>query len=235
MRKEILNRVSRRTYLDVEIEGEKIQTILSWIKDINKESGLNIEFIQNGREGFQSGIKTYGMFKGVKSVILMKGLAETTDLDEKVGYYGEELVLAITGLGLGTCWVAGTYDRKKFNIKSDEELICVITVGEVSEITFKEKLIRMGISEKRKPLNQRLKGDSAPKLIEEAVEAVRLAPSAMNSQKPIFTFKNSELCGSVEVKSFTDLVDLGIAKCHIVQVLGGSFEWGNYGRHIRGI
>lgn len=30
---------------------------------------------------------------------------------EELGYYGEKLALLATHLGLGTCWVASTYDR----------------------------------------------------------------------------------------------------------------------------
>lgn len=32
-------------------------------------------------------------------------------LKEKVGYYGEQLILKVTELGLGSCWVGGTFDR----------------------------------------------------------------------------------------------------------------------------
>lgn len=235
MRKEILTRVSRRTYLDKYIDEGKIHKIEELIAEINRVSGLTMEFVKDGAAGFKSGLPAYGLFKGVRSVILMKAPSDTEDLAEKIGYYGEDLVLSLTGLGLGTCWVAGTYNKSKFNIKKDEDLICVVTVGEVGDITLKEKLIRMGISEKRKPVTARLKGDPAPKLVEEAIEAVRLAPSARNSQKPVFTFKNGELTASVEVKTMVDLIDLGIAKCHAVQILGGIFRWGNGGKHIRGL
>lgn len=52
------------------------------------------------------------MFSGVNSYFAMAGRRADLCLREKVGYWGEKLVLEATRLGLGTCWVGGTFDRR---------------------------------------------------------------------------------------------------------------------------
>lgn len=54
----------------------------------------------------------YGKFSGVRNYIACVGPA-SPDLDEKVGYYGEYLVLLAQSLGLNTCWVALTFSKGK--------------------------------------------------------------------------------------------------------------------------
>ena len=62
---------------------------------------------------------------------------------EKLGYYGQELVLYATRLGLGTCWVAGTYDRKSVDVTlaPGEKLWDVIPIGWPVEKTPKKQIL----------------------------------------------------------------------------------------------
>ena len=52
------------------------------------------------------------------------------NLEEKCGYYGQELILTAHSMGLGTCWIGGTYDRERclHLIPEDEELVCIAAV-----------------------------------------------------------------------------------------------------------
>ena len=56
---------------------------------------------------------------------------KSDDLDEKLGYYGERLVLEAQALGLNTCWVGLTYSKQAehLTIGKDEKLVCVIALG----------------------------------------------------------------------------------------------------------
>ncbi len=54
--------------------------------------------------------KSYGLFSGVRHYLALVGNKTDMLTVEKLGYYGELLVLHATALGLGTCWVGGTYD-----------------------------------------------------------------------------------------------------------------------------
>ena len=107
----IHQRISRRSYLPAPIEEEKLAVLKEEIEKANRESGLTITLLEDGSEAFD-GVKSYGMFSGVRSLIVLKGFEETEHLREKAGYYGERLVLAATALGLGTCWVGGTFDKE---------------------------------------------------------------------------------------------------------------------------
>lgn len=100
--------------------------------------------------------------------------------------------------------------------------------------TLKEKMIRLAISKKRKTIEQRLITDThdLPLWIINGIEAVRVAPSAKNAQKPIFEYKEGKLSVKVVDDYEFDLVDLGIAKKHFEIATGGTFEIGN-GRIFR--
>lgn len=225
----IENRISRRSFEKESLTKQEMQQINSYIKELNELSQLTMQFLEDGSNAFSSLSKSYGMFSNVKSLILMKGYTSDNHLKEKIGYYGEDLILRLTKLGLGTCWVGGTFDANKFDFKNNEKLICVIIVGKVKETTLKEKMIRAVISKNRKTIEQRLISDTniLPSWLLEGMEAVRLAPSAKNSQKPIFEYKQGIVSASVPNDYEFDLVDLGIAKKHFEIAANGLFKFGN--------
>ncbi len=230
MKQAIRQRISRRTYTKEHFTQEEIQTIHGMIEKVNQQSSLTITFKEDAAGAFSSLRKSYGMFKNVRSILVMKGKKNDSDLYEKIGYYGEQLVLELTDLGYGTCWVGGTFDKEQISdIAGDEEMVCVITVGKVPDMTFKEKLIHNAISKNRKPISERLKADgNLPQWLSDGMTAVQLAPSAVNSQKPFFVYQNKQLTASVEVKYPLDLVDLGIAKKHFeIGAEHGTFAFGN--------
>lgn len=227
----IIHRISRRKFLPTPIESELREKICTEIDALNRESGLSFVFVEDAGEAFNSMWKSYGLFSGVRSVVVLKGDKGTIDLAEKIGYYGEKLILDLTDMGLGTCWVGGTFDRRQFVISDGETMLCVVPVGYVEEQSMKEKLIRNTLSRKRKPVEQRLWGyENAPEWVLSAMEAVRLAPSAVNSQKPFFTYVDGVVTAAVEGQHDMDLVDLGIAKLHFAVEAGGRFDFGQNGR-----
>ncbi|MFR1240831.1 MAG: nitroreductase family protein, partial [Butyricimonas faecihominis] len=52
-------------------------------------------------------------------------------MQEKLGYFGERLILEAVERNMGTCWVGGTFakDALKPYVKEDEKLYCVIAIG----------------------------------------------------------------------------------------------------------
>lgn len=225
MRQAILARISRRNFTSEPIVQE--QQIREKIAQINAESGLNIAYMEDGSEAFASLRKSYGMFSGVRTLIVLKGQPQE-HLAEKIGYYGEELVLFLTDLNLGTCWVAGTFDRSKVAVPEGESMLCVIPVGVTKEPGGKEKFLRRAISKNRKSAESRLIGyAAAPDWAKAGIEAVRYAPSAVNSQKPVFRWEGNTLTASVPDTAAITMVDLGIAKKHFEIEAGGTFAFGN--------
>lgn len=229
MRSTIENRISRRKFEKEPITGWEKENIISLINQLNEESGLTMEFIEDGSDAFQKLRKSYGLFTNVRSLILMKGKKDDKDLKEKIGYYGEDLVLDITDLGLGTCWVGGTFDKDEFTIASSEELTCVVVVGKVAAPSLKEKMVRSATHRKVKSMEERIMSDQPlPQWIQNGMKAVLFAPSAKNTQKVMFRYENSTLSAQIADDYSMDLIDLGIAKKHFeIGGARGNFEFGN--------
>ena len=228
-------RCSRRHYTDVKIDDLKIKKIKNLIDGYNRKEGLNIRFIENGADAF-TGFNSYGMFKGVKALIALSGEKSVEDLKEKLGFYGELLVIEATKLNLGTCFVAGTFNKKKLNILSeDEELVCVITIGNVPEDkSLKEKLFLSVIHRKPKKLKEfYLSDEKVPDWFIEGVKAVQKAPSAANRQPVRLKYDKGEVTAFVEKTDSFQLMDLGIAKANFSLAAHGHFEFGNHGKFIK--
>ncbi|ABX41735.1 nitroreductase family protein [Lachnoclostridium phytofermentans] len=230
MRSAIEDRVSRRKFEKEPITEQEKEKIVSLINQLNEVSGLTMAFLEDGSSAFQKLRKSYGLFTNVRSLILMKGKKEDKNLKEKIGYYGEDLILDITDLGLGTCWVGGTFDRDELTIDSGEELICVIVVGKVAAPSLREKMMRSAMHRKVKSIEERIISDQPlPQWVQNGMKAVLFAPSAKNTQKVMFKYQSNILSAQIADDYSMDLIDLGIAKKHFEQESEGKFEFGNGG------
>jgi methionine aminopeptidase type I len=103
-------RHSVRKYLDRPIERAKLERLREEIAEINPESGLNVQLVQDEPKAFSSGMWKYGQFSGVRYYFVMAG-PKGKEAEEKIGRYGEKLVLLAQILGLNTCWVGLTYKK----------------------------------------------------------------------------------------------------------------------------
>ena len=227
----ILHRKSQRYFSKEELREDCIRKIQEEINAVNAESGFTIEFVEDGSKAFSAFGKSYGLFKNVRSLILLKGNPGQANFREKIGYYGEKLLLFAEGLGLSTCWVGGTFDRESFSYAEEEHVQAVILLGYAGEGGLKEKFFRTLLPSKKKNWTSRVEGDSPyPKWVREGMEAVALAPSALNKQKPFFHYRDGILTATVENSYEMDMVDLGIAKYHFEVGVGcGHFVLGNGG------
>lgn len=223
-------RRSRRLYLNKPLEPSTIQVLNNLIQSSNSVSGLSIRLLEDGGAAFNGFRKSYGLFSGVRSLILLAGPKSEPHLKEKAGYYGEMLVLEATRLGLGTCWVGGSFDSKSIHplLVSAEELVCVIPIGEVEALSFKEKMVHQMVAGKSKSIAQMLRSDElVPNWIADGLKAVQKAPSAANRQPVQFSYINGVLNAFTQADGKFDLVDLGIAKAHFELATDHRFELGN--------
>lgn len=228
MRAAIINRISRRSYSGEPLNGSEIQKISEMLEQINEKSGLNFQFLEDGSHAFNNFRSSYGMFKNVRSIILLKGNEKTDYLKEKIGYFGEELVLDITDMELGTCWVGGTFDKNSISIPDDEVLYCVIVVGKVDNLSAKERIIRKAGHLKTKPMDERIiYTEPLPAWAEKGMQAVMLAPNAVNAQRVTFKYENGVITAEVPGDKPADMIDLGIAKKHFEIEAEGKFVFGN--------
>lgn len=227
-REAINRRCSRRTYLPEYLREKDAKPLFQMIREINTEQGLHLRLITD--EGNISKIKmSYGMFKNVHGFVAMAGKKDDPDLKEKLGYFGEKLVLLATAGGLGTCWVGGTYKKESCvcDLERDESLEAVITIGYVeTDKRTKEKMISSFVKKKGKTAEQMLKADEkVPDWIMEGMEAVVKAPSAMNGQPVEFVWQDGKLRACVEVKNGFEEIDMGIAKLHFELGTGKAGYW----------
>lgn len=181
---------------------------------------------------------TYGFIKGA-TMFIVGAVAKGKWAMEDYGYCMEKNILAATHLGLGTCWLGGTFNRSasasKINKRDDEVVPAITPVGYPQDrksmidtaVRFLaksntrkawEELFFLGDPKSILPRN--IAGDYALPL-----ECVRIGPSASNRQpwrivketdREIFHFYLSRTLGYAE--KFLDVslqdIDMGIAMCH---------------------
>ena len=104
-------RHSVRAYRDQPIPEEVRRELNAMIESCNREGHLHISARYDDPEGFDSRLAHYGRFQNVKNYIVLAG-EKREDFDFRCGYYGEKIVLYAQQLGLNTCWVALTFNRK---------------------------------------------------------------------------------------------------------------------------
>ena len=204
------SRHSVRQYTDKKIESDKRNVLNELAHECNSESGLNIQIIYDELKCFDSFMAHYGKFSGCKNYIAVVG-RKSKDFDEKAGYYGEKLVLKAQELGLNTCWVAMTHGKSAAKIKKGEKLAIIIALG------YGEN---QGVAHKSKPMSEVCSQvDGVPTWFAEGMEAVMLAPTAMNQQKFQFIL-NGDQVKAVATGGFYSEIDLGIVKYHFEAVSG---------------
>ena len=214
----ITARHSVRKYIDKEIPVDIVTVLQDKIAEYNKVGNLNIQLVLNETRAF-TGMLSYGSFSGVRNYFVMVG-KKGADLDERVGYYGEQLVLLAQTLGLNTCWVGLSYRKvpEAYNVGKDEKLACMIALG------YGET---QGVSHKIKTIEQVSNAsDLTPAWFKRGVEAALLAPTAVNQQKFSFEYVGVKDNWHIvkarkgfSIIGYTDM-DLGIVKCHFMIPVG---------------
>jgi nitroreductase len=238
-------RTSWRTYTNEPLEAEfrnkieqilKLENVVSPFKSSAGKSRFMLINLPEVNPELNTKIGTYGMIKGSQNFVA--GAIERSKYDlEKYGYLFETIILAITDLELGSCWLGGTFSRSQVSEilqPKDNEIIPAITpVGYPATRRWKEKVIRSFAKAKiRKPWNELFfQGDFNTVISQETIgeykdilEMVRIGPSAGNRQPwrilkdndyNVFHFfvKYSE---DKKVSAYNQFVrlDIGIATCH---------------------
>ena len=218
-------RHSVRAYKDQPLAEDVVKLLEEQITVLNREGNLHMQFILNEPKAFQGTMAKYGKFRNANNYIVMAG-KKADDLDERVGYYGEHLVLLAQTLGLNTCWVGLSYSKVPgtYVLGEDEKIACYIAIG------YGET---HGVSHKIKTVEQVSNAnDISPSWFKKGVEAALLAPTAVNQQKFSFEYVGmSNNRHQVRAKKGFSMIgytkmDLGIAKYHFEIGAGKeNFDW----------
>jgi len=225
----ISRRRSRRLFDSKTIPADLLEKFNAFCNEFQPFTGVRALIITDSPEKvFKGAIGHYGKIKGTPAFIAFIGDMNDPHVQEKVGYLGEGIILEATALGLGTCWVGGFFRPEVAaslaHIKENERVLAVTPVGfPEDKISVEEKIMTgFGRTHKRKPLRELIKGTEQEKLpdwIKTALEAARLAPSAVNRQPWRFHVKNTNI--TILVDDLNDTyhiakrLDCGIAMLHI--------------------
>jgi nitroreductase len=242
----IPKRYSCRTYTAAHIENQVLEALRDYAA--GKQSGpfrtrSRFEIIAASEEDNNTlkGLGTYGFIQDASGFII-GATRESGNSLEDFGYLMEEIILYATDLGLGTCWLGGTFTRSNFAEKistQDDEIIPAVTsVGYPADNLRKIDLrIRKAAgSDHRLPWEELffdtrfevpLERQAAGEYIE-PLEMVRLGPSASNKQ-PWRILRDGNHWhfylhrtpgyrdnNYLKILKIADLqrVDMGIAMCH---------------------
>lgn len=213
----IRERHSVRDYEDKPLSDDDIDVLVEEIAYCNYKGNLDIQLRVDEPESFVGGFANYGNIKGARNYIAMVGPKGKT-IDERIGYYGERIVLAAQMQGLNTVWLGLSYNKSKMRATVAKGNVCPViialgygaTQGKPHKVKEIEKLCLVG----GKPV-ERI-GD-LPRWFTAGLEAAQLAPTAVNQQKFCFDLVGGPAGNAVHAQTklgpYTK-VDLGIAKYH---------------------
>ena len=108
-------RKSCRTYSDRAIEPEKLSELRQFLaSNIKTPFGSKVRFqlidFNEMEIGELKNLTTYGVIKGARQFIV-GAVEKQTKAMEDYGYCMEKNILKATSMGLGTCWLGGTFIR----------------------------------------------------------------------------------------------------------------------------
>jgi len=237
----INRRVSCRTYGDKAVEPAKSMELAAFLR-VNTLSPfgsgvrfqlLNIDELETSGAGR---LGTYGVIKGARRFIA-GAVRRQPKAMEDFGYCMEKNILEATALGLGTCWLGGTFSRSGFaermRLAHDELLPAVTPVGYAGDRkSLIDRVFRFSAGSDRRrswheiffdgridiPLTPESAGPYATSLA-----CLRMSPSASNKQpwriirdNRMFHFYLKQTPGYNAILGDIKLqnVDMGIAMCH---------------------
>lgn len=238
-------RYSCRTYEDAPIAAEKRQALAEFAA-ARQQGPLGtparfalIAATEKDRAALR-GLGTYGVIRGATGFVLGAVQRGPKDMED-FGCLLEQIVLYATDLGLGTCWLGGTYTRSSFArqiaLQEGEALPAVVAVGNIAgRRSLVDRLVRGTAQGDRRLPWERLffDGDFAHPLREAAagpyalpLKMVRLGPSASNKQPWRIVRDGGSwhfyvqrtpgyTQGPARAFVYGDLqrIDMGIAMCH---------------------
>jgi nitroreductase len=195
----IRQRFSCRTYLDQPIAEDKRQQLADFLSSQKcGPLGASARFAlvaatEQDRNSLR-GLGTYGFIKGATGFIV--GAVQPAEKNlEDYGYLMERAILFATDIGLGTCWLGGSFTQssfaKKISAARSEKLPAVTSIGYIADPDRSKDMIRQRAgSDRRLPweslffrqrFGETLAHDEAGAFAA-PLEMVRLGPSASNKQ-----------------------------------------------------
>lgn len=237
--KTIKERCSVRTYQDKALEPNIKDILKDYMDSLENPFGMPVKKYIIDKELATGGEKlgTYGVIKGAKTFLGIS-VPDTFFAHVAAGYEFESLILEATALGLGTVWLAATFNRDGFasamGIPEDELFPAISPIGyPAAKRSITESLMRkaMRSSTRKEWAALFYQNNFQTSLIKEAagdyvepLEMLRLAPSDKNTQPwrvlksgNCYHFYVTYKSGISKGEEIIKRVDVGIALSHFHQ------------------
>lgn len=231
----IAERISCRAYDNRPIEAEKLDELAACIEEGNVAGDLHMVLVRP-EDGGGALKLSKAMFAGQPSAYIALFAGEDECSRDRLGYFGEKVVLLAQQLGLGTCWVFGTYDQSSVSVAANkgEVLHGVIPVGyAAAKMPLRQRTVRAALRKRTKKPSEVYAGYSAaPAWVRAGIDAVIAGPSAVNGQPWVFVDTPDGIAATLpQVKTSIEYTDLGIAKLHFQlgaasEGVEGTWTWG---------
>ena len=234
-------RISCRAYTDEPLNQTTIDELRALAAELGQDGNLRFVVVGPNDGGAELKLAPRMFAGGVSTYVALIG-PDDNATRERFGYFGEKLVLHATALSLGTCWVAGTFDRESVTVPlgPGEVIHDVIPVGHMpTKQPFAQRAIRAGLRKRDRKPEALYQGPtplaSAPAWVPSGIDAVIKGPSAVNQQPVVFVQDERGLRATLpKIQREVAYTDLGIAKLHFelgAAAAGqiGTWEWGTEG------
>lgn len=237
-------RTAVRAYDDEPIDDDAARQLEMTLQPVNLLGNVNLQLVLNQPKVFEEA-NASGHLTGAANYIAIVAPKDDEQAKERAGFYAERAVLTATLLGLGTLWVAGSWDKteaaKHCRIAKDETLLLAVVIGypknhlAYQSMTYDELCERQRTHRASKTYEQftatmdDATRTQAPDWFKAGVEAAMKAPSAMNRQPITFSYNPDDDTAAAHIDTSAGdehyaLNDLGIAKLHF-QIGAGQGQW----------
>lgn len=232
-------RHSVRSYSPEPLPDSILRSLKAEITDINThEAGMHFQLVVNDDSAFRGFRKSYGFFRNPRNYLAAVVDKSFPNVAERAGYCAEQIVMKAVELGLGTCFVGGTFDAASVPVqmRADWKILFVVLLGYPDEEKRRtmDRLITKMIHRKEPdwksfyvdkgiPLDSALAKQPA---LETALKALLTAPSALNKRPVRLTLDSDGKIVAFLPESAKDRqVDLGIAIWNLEAAVGDALRF----------
>ncbi len=214
-------RTSQRRYPRTPLTDDSVERLRAFCAADRPSADARVALVDGDVDRLFTGV--LGSYGAVQGAPLAAAFVGREGHEGEVGYLGEAFILEATSLGLGTCWIAGSFDKQRAGdalpLAAGERVMALTPVGRPLERRPRgERLMRRAMKASgRLPLATIAPGiePSWPAWARTAAEAARLAPSGVNRQPWRFRYDGDGLVLTRAAKLYwTAPLDFGIAQLH---------------------
>lgn len=212
---------------------------------VSRDAAIHFQLKLDDTTPFDGFRASYGMFRNVRNYVACVVDTSYDDCLQRAGFWAEMIALKAVSLGLGTCFVSGTFKSERVSVllRVTWRLPFILLFGlpEEEETTFMARMMRRFAKSDRRPsAADVLSKDSLPyeevmrrwPELKTPLEAVAAAPSSMNRRPARIRIAEGEEPDTPRISACMAReyaqsdIDLGIALANWQAVAGGEWDFG---------